>query len=170
MTTNKILEEYLQKTNVLIIQLRSIDEEQLFFLPKRFDSWTIYQHFSHLIQTQIESLNRTLLLLMNSDELCIISENIKWITIANDLNINIQKSIALFESMVSYEISMIKNIEYKNMKEMNLKCKYHGEIINMNLLENIESSVFHIDFHYDYILKNISEYNTEKKFLTTSST
>ena len=162
MTSSEIVNEYFQKANALIVLLRSIDEKQIFYLPKRFEALNIYQHLSHLILTQNESLNRTLLLLMYSKELCIISENIKWSTIANDTKVDTQKSIVLFESLVTYEIALLKKIELHNMEKMNIQCKYHGEIINMNLLENIESSIYHIDFHSEYINGIIIEYNTER--------
>ena len=73
MTLSEIFNEYFQKANALIVLLRSIDEKEIFYLPKRFEAWNIYQHLSHLILTQNESLNRKLLLLMHSKELCIIS-------------------------------------------------------------------------------------------------
>lgn len=44
-----------------------------------------------------------------------------------------------------------------------IKCKYNDEIDNMNLVENIESAIYHIDYHYKYIERNILEYKKKEK-------
>jgi len=163
MIIKDLLHEYTKKNEIFFEELQRLDEKQIMFIPELDDSWNIYKHITHLVQTQIESLNRTILLLTDSSEINVISERENWLNLLSGLNISYKVSINLLDAIYKYELALFEKISYKEIESKQLKCKYNGEIDHMNLVENIESAIYHIDYHYKYIERNISEYKKKEK-------
>lgn len=163
----KLLNEYADKINQLNEVVNS-GNDYINFIPDITDAWSIKTHISHLVQTQIESVNRTLLIIRNDMNLNYVSNSGEWITLTQDYEFDTRLLLDTINTISKLEIMVINNLSEGTFENTKISCSYKNEIGDISLIENIESTNWHLNFHIEYMKRNINEF--KKKFLTTSST
>ena len=149
----KLLNEYKEKIN----QLNNIinkGRDFIEYIPDTADAWSIKSHLSHLVQTQIESVNRTLLLIRNEKNLNYVSNSESWIYTTINYELDIETLLETINSLAKFELMLLSNVPDLLFENSKISCSYKNEIEDLSLVENVESTNWHLNFHIEYMNRN----------------
>ena len=156
------IQKYKDEIRTLTNLLLEITDEEMNYNPIREDGWSIKKHVLHILNSESQSLIRTMSMSINPKERITVLDSKEWIdSIKTDI---IGKGICInyLQNLSTLNLAIVQSNSRDNYEKKKVKCVYNGEEITVSLKENIESSIDHLKYHKEYIDKNLLEYKEIK--------
>jgi len=152
------LNNYSVKIDYLVNLIKEIDKDELNYVPKRDEGWTITQHLLHVIHCELQSTLRSILLINKQTEMINIFDSKYFLNVIKTENIDPVILVNALTSLKELSYNLLTNLYTQVKENKRIICEYNSEEISISLKDNIESSIEHIQFHLSLIGENLLEY------------
>jgi hypothetical protein len=148
----EILLHYSNGYNLLINNIKNIDDELLVFRPPINDAWTIKEHLIHLVDSEINLFLRVKFSISETGkEILVINEDL-WNDKLNYNDENLDDYLDMFRLIRKIITNLLKNIDDEKSKEYFV---IHPEFGKLDLKNLITIYAGHISSHIEFINRNI---------------
>jgi hypothetical protein len=158
MQYDDLLEKYLLGISLLENAISPLTNDQIEYLPKRADSWSIHEHIIHIVDCELHLFIKIKSIIAQPHSTGYALDSGTWAQNIKGKNEDSRKYLQLFPILRQIIVDLIKNEPDSTWNDY-LIWPYHGENRKATLIDCIDSGIRHIDFHLNYIKMNIEEYS-----------
>ena len=161
MNKQLLLDQFTGGADLLFSKVNALTDEMLNFRPEILDAWTIKEHVIHLVDSEINGFIRCKSIIAQPNSACYVMDENNWTKNIRRKNEDIKKYLSVFRLIREMAFDLLIDEEESNWNKDYFIRTYNNETSNVTIEKYLKLYINHLNFHLEYIDRNIKEYNKQ---------